>query len=110
LSRIASAYHAFPADETKAYVEWAIKFNDLPGSPTGACHVLNKLMRGFGHKFVYDSETLCASLEQAGFSNIVRYDPGISADPHLQNLEMHAMSIGIIPNLFETMVCEANKP
>ncbi len=64
--------------------------------------VVNQLF-DFEHKFLYDEDTLGASLESAGFDQVVRLHPGSSADPVLSGIDAHANDY----ITFETFVLEA---
>jgi predicted SAM-dependent methyltransferase len=70
--------------------------------------VINNSMRNWGHKFVYDEETLKASLESAGFVGVKRFDPCESDDPNLQGLE--SSGPGYEAKCFETQVLQAKRP
>jgi predicted SAM-dependent methyltransferase len=89
------------------WIQWALKFNDLPASDNPACFVLNTYMRNWGHTFLYDPCTLRNAVEEAGFRHVMCSAPGESSDPNLRGLEHHGDSIGTENNLFETMVLEA---
>jgi len=53
-------------------------------------HFLNDLFRLWGHKFIYDEETLKLVLESVGFRNISRCNFGESTSALLFNREQHA--------------------
>ena len=73
--------------------------------------VINHSFHGRRHKFIYDGETLSAALEKAGFRNIERLEPGLSADEQLRGIEQHGDYVGSEAAMrYETMVYEANKP
>jgi predicted SAM-dependent methyltransferase len=92
------------------YIDWAVGFNNLPGSRSAACAVLNNFMHAWEHRFIYDPDTLMAAMESAGFSNVAFCRPGESDDAHLRGIELHGESIGEEYNQFETMVVEAGVP
>ena len=71
--------------------------------------VVNNFFYSWGHRFIYDFETLGHTLATAGFINIVRCKPGESDDPKLANLEQHGKIIGDRFNLLESIVVEAAK-
>lgn len=71
--------------------------------------VINHLMRGFGHKFIYDFETLKMLLEKNGFTNVTRHKPGESDEMHLKEVEMHGRTVPYEFNNLETMVVECIK-
>ena len=56
------------------------------------CFALNRAFRGWGHEFLYNETTLCATLAEAGFSNFTRVEYGDSAHEPLRGLERHEKS------------------
>ena len=100
-----------PGDaDVQRYMDWAVSFNKLPETGARPCHVMNRLMHGFGHRFVYDAETLRSSLETVGLTDVAFFEPGKSDDPALRDLEGHGRLIGDSNNRYETIVAEAQKP
>lgn len=76
-----------------------------------AAFAINKVVRGWGHRFVYDEPTLTACLEAAGFTAVARHPFGHSDDPSLRGLEDHGVPDGNADlSAFETMVLEARRP
>lgn len=55
-----------------------------------AAMLFNDKMRGWGHRFLYDEETLRRQLERAGFEAVVRRRFGESEHLELRGLEHHA--------------------
>lgn len=45
--------------------------------------VINHLMHGFGHKFIYDFKLLKMLLAKTGFTQVTRHSPGDSDDENL---------------------------
>lgn len=75
------------------------------------CFVINNEFRNWGHRFIYDRETLSAAMEQAGFVDVVRHASGESDDENLRGIERHGKVVGNEEmNRFETMVLEARRP
>jgi hypothetical protein len=75
------------------------------------CLVINNEFRSWGHRFIYDRETLSAAMEQAGFVDVVRHASGESDDENLRGIELHGKVVGNEEmNRFETMVLEARRP
>ncbi len=73
--------------------------------------VLNLVMRGWDHQFIYDYKTLKDMLEGMGFSDITQKSCGVSDDENFRGLEGHGDFIGNNEmNNFETLVLEAIKP
>lgn len=102
-----------PLDETqRRYVEWVMtRFRPNVRFGNKRCYVINHMFTDHKHQFIYDLETLSAILADAGFAEIVRWNPGESDDPVLRGLESHGQAIGDEEvNRFETMVVEAVRP
>ena len=57
---------------------------------TTRCHFINDFFRLWGHKFIYDEETLRYIMRNTGFSNITRCQFGESKYGELENKERHA--------------------
>ena len=72
--------------------------------------VLNNFFRDWGHKFIYDSQTITCALQDAGFVNIKTYGIGVSDDAAFVGLEQHGNIISDEFNELETMIVEAVKP
>jgi predicted SAM-dependent methyltransferase len=51
--------------------------------------ILNDLLRLWGHRYLYDEEDLSARLRAAGFSDVVRREPGQSEHEPLRGVERH---------------------
>ncbi len=56
------------------------------------CFNLNRAFRGWGHQFLYNERTLRATLQDAGFSDVVLCQYGESAHSDLRRLERHEKS------------------
>jgi predicted SAM-dependent methyltransferase len=91
------------------YLRRFIDRMDLPKIYRGSV-VLNTFLRSWGHRFVYDAETLAEQLALAGFTDVVRCPVGESAHAALRKIERHDLVIGEEMNRFETMVLEARRP
>lgn len=96
-------------DELDRYVAWSNESfgGDCDGTP--AIHVVNRLQREWGHKFLYDSDTLMHALRKAGFSEIIRVAPGESVHVPLKGIDHHADVIGEEFNKLEALIVEATK-
>jgi predicted SAM-dependent methyltransferase len=96
--------------EVVEYVCWS---NTTFGSPverseaTSPVHVLNRMMRSFGHTYLYDDPTLRRALAHAGFKEGTRCEPGTSAHPAIAGVDRHAELIGEAANRVESMIMEA---
>jgi predicted SAM-dependent methyltransferase len=72
---------------------WATHYTlTEPEKKVAACFYLNRAFRGWGHQFLYNQETLAATLQDAGFADIRRVEYGQSEHPELQGLERHEKS------------------
>ena len=90
------------------YVRWVLE-TFWPGVRSGneRCYAINHIFTFHGHRFIYDFDTLAATLTDAGFVDVVRRRPGESDDPVLRGVESHGRVIGEDMNRFETLVVEA---
>jgi len=117
LEQIVGLRTAIPSMEQRQYLSWAMA-NHVSGALETdrrddlyrPAYVINNFFWDFGHYFVYDRETLVATLSSAGFLDAVECEPGESTVRDLCGLESHGALIGEEFNRFETMVVEARKP
>lgn len=92
------------------YVRWS---NRTFGSPAErkeadcAVHALNRVMRSWGHSYLYDEATLRHALRLSGFRQIRRCLPGESDHPELLGGDRHAALIGELPNRVESLILDA---
>lgn len=68
----------------------------------------NDMFRMWGHRFVYDRDTLYVVTKNAGFVDLTWPKFGVSAIPELANRERHADEVWM-QSAF-TLICEARKP
>ncbi len=73
------------------------------------CEFLNDVFRKWGHKFIYDEETLRKILEDSGFTNIQRCKYGQSVHDDLNGRERHAENYEWMKSAF-IIINEAQKP
>jgi predicted SAM-dependent methyltransferase len=71
--------------------------------------VVNNFFRDWGHKFIYDQETLKQLLLSNKFVEIRFCEVNESDDPVFQNLERHGLEITDRFNKLETIIVEATK-
>lgn len=71
--------------------------------------VINAQYGAFGHRFLFDPETLEMATREAGFDGISWWEPGKSNDPHFAGVESHGKVVGDAMNRFTTMVLEADR-
>ena len=74
-----------------------------------ASFAINAQYEVFGHRFLFDPETLEMAAREAGFDGISWWEAGKSDDPHLIGVESHGKVVGDAMNRFETMVLEADR-
>jgi predicted SAM-dependent methyltransferase len=112
LTRIIAIYDDPLSDLERHYIDWVmttLKPGVRGGNPR--CYVINEMFSAYGHRFIYDQETLSAILAEAGFVAVARWQPGESDDPELRGIESHGRALGDEDvNRLETMVLEATRP
>jgi predicted SAM-dependent methyltransferase len=99
LQRLARLYDG--SEVAERYVRWAVDTlrPELEAPLPGV--VVNNFFRSWGHRFIYDPETLRHALEEAGFVDI--------AERPVSELEGHLAEAPEI-NEYETFVLEAVRP
>lgn len=107
------AYYQEETETHNAYTKW--EFDTFLKKKTSVdistkCVVFNNFHRAWGHKFIYDFETLKKVLEYVGFTDVCQREISQSPTPELCNLERHLMNSHPEFNRLETMVVEAMKP
>jgi predicted SAM-dependent methyltransferase len=95
-----------PDEVDQAYIE--LTNPDWAPYPS-AIFTFNNFVRDWGHKFIYDKQSLSLSLQAAGFEDISSHQVCESTDPNLQNLEIVSRMPADMLQL-ETMTLEAIKP
>jgi predicted SAM-dependent methyltransferase len=97
-------------DAQRNYIDWIIARLMPEVRECQDVFVINNVFHFWGHRFLYDQETLHHALSSAGFREIKFYKPGDSEDPNLRNLESHGKEIQAEDiNQFETIVVEGCK-
>jgi predicted SAM-dependent methyltransferase len=92
------------------YVAWSNQTfgaSDEQADAWNPVYALNRMMRSWGHTFLYDEPTLRNALLGAGFTSVIRVEPGRSDHPHLVGIDRHAELIGVAFDRIETMALEA---
>lgn len=84
------------------------------GQPNNPVYVINHFHTAWGHKIIYDPETLKSFLESVGFKNIVQCEVGKSSHSELNNIEQHQNYFKKHDaeydfNLLQTMILEGEK-
>jgi predicted SAM-dependent methyltransferase len=80
------------------------------GDRDNPVYTINRVVRAWGHQFIYDEPTLRFLLVEAGFDAIERCSVGQSTHPDLVGVERHQEEIGERHNVLETMILEAISP
>lgn len=105
-------------DSDRHYLGLQTKFEKLPSLPTPECNVMNREMHAYGHRYLYDADSLRAVLSAAGFQNVEMAEVSVSKDPALSGIDGHARAIASFGaslkdademNRHITMVVEASK-
>jgi len=92
------------------YIAWAAR-TFLPAN-INVCldtFVINNFFRAWGHKFIYDDESLKTLMMECGFADVRRFSSGQSEDENLRGIELHGRIIGEEFNRLESMVLEGTK-
>ena len=99
--------------DARRYIQWSNRTFGTPSQQMDAsnpAHVLNRLMRSWGHTYLYDEATLRRALDRAGFVDVVRCKPDESLHAELARVDRHATLIGEVANRVESMILEAMAP
>lgn len=100
--------------ENLEYMKWHFQqfaleqLNDF-GENYSTAFLINNFMRFWGHKCLYDKDTIKRMLMNAGFTDITFCNVSESSHEHLNNIEKHQEMIPAQFNLMETMCVEATK-
>lgn len=101
LERLVRLYGSELTDVQRRYLRWAVdSFVPETDAPLPG-FVVNNFMRAWGHRFVYDRDTLRHALEAAGFVDL--------EDGRVGELEQHLQNEPEF-NEYETIVLEARRP
>jgi predicted SAM-dependent methyltransferase len=99
-----------PSEEAKAYIDGKRMWHEWPKEPHAPTVILNLQMSSWGHKFMYDFDTLAGALTRAGFQSPQEFEENISSDAHLRNLEERDTGVNVRWSDYETMSVEVEKP
>lgn len=109
LSFLIELYENEKSDLQKKYIQWATDHFIEYAPYYDATFVINNFVRNWGHKFIYDKNVLCFSMEKAGFKKVTLCDLNQSEDDQLKNLENE----GRMPPDYlklESIILEGTKP
>ena len=91
------------------YIQWSGPGQgDWPPVPETALHIVNKFHTAWGHRIIYDRETLENLLKEHGFKNIRSCDIGKSTIPAFENIEGHFKYMPYDFYQLETMILEGD--
>jgi predicted SAM-dependent methyltransferase len=110
LSQFLRLFDKEPSEEARAYLVGKMKWHEWPDEPNQAAIILNLQMSSWGHKFMYDLQTLGAVLTRAGFQNVQSFEENASNDEYLRNLEERDGGHNQRFSNYETMSVEVEKP
>ena len=109
LEKLVSLFTSEKSESQERFIKWVIDKYFPEVGVYKESFVINNSYQTWGHKFIYDFETLKHVMEQVGFIDITRPAPGKSEDENLRGIDFHGKIVSDDINKFETMVLEANK-
>lgn len=95
--------------ELQRYVLWSNQRYGFTDNPNSAIHTVNRLHHEWGHRFLYDANTLTDVFRRSGFTEIAECTPEMSDRAVLINIDRHAKEIGKEFNELESLIIEAVK-
>jgi predicted SAM-dependent methyltransferase len=101
LERLAQLYTAEPSEVQRRYVRWVVETLEPETNAPLPGVVVNNFFRSWGHRFIYDPQTLRHALGDAGFVDVEEHPVG--------ELEQHLAEEPEF-NAYETFVLEARRP
>jgi predicted SAM-dependent methyltransferase len=111
LAWVVSLFGAAGDPDRSRYIKWSTDTFIPEADDYRAGYVINQLVRGWGHRFIYDEDTLRVQLERAGFEDVRRWAVGDSDDPELTGIELHgADEVSKDMIRFETLILQARRP
>lgn len=100
--------------EVREFVEANHRLFAWPKTSVAAAYAFNKVMREWGHEFIYDPNTLRRTLELAGFTMIKQFEIGDGGDPEFTKVEFRTHGVRgpysedvLLTNKFGSMAFEA---
>jgi predicted SAM-dependent methyltransferase len=93
-------------DQQNRYIDNRTKLCYPNALASGPCYAVNAAFMNWGHRFLYDRETLGQILLSIGFTEVRFFVPGKSDDANLTGIECRISDIDI----YETMVIQATRP
>jgi SAM-dependent methyltransferase len=87
------------------YIRYSTDFLWPKIQEPGPCFAFNSSFMHWGHKFIYDRETLRSTLESVGFTKTQFFTPGESDDPNLTGVEVRTSELDV----YGTIVAQATR-
>lgn len=96
--------------ENKSFIKWSAE-GGAGGEirPVSPVYVINKFHTTWGHKIIYDYDTLASLLKQNGFDHICQCELSQSTHEALTDVERHHLVFSVVFYKLQTMILEANK-
>ena len=110
LLRFIELFQPNKSEQTERFIAGKLAWHEWPKDPSSPAIILNLQMSSWGHKFMYDPETLSGVLQRAGFQDVQQFELNESDDEHLRDIEARDTGVHAHVNAHETMVIQAEKP
>jgi predicted SAM-dependent methyltransferase len=110
LSQLVALFDQETTEPEQRFINAQLKMSRLDvKEPERPLFILNAYFHAWGHRFLYDRQTLASVLATVGFGDIrfVRHQE--SDDPELRNVERHVFVIGRDIDEYVTMIVQARK-
>lgn len=103
LDRMIELFQPARTDLQDKFIRHSTNFTWPAVQDPGPCFAINSAFMNWGHRFLYDQETLRKTLEATGFAQVQFFTPGVSDDPNLTGIETRTSEMDV----YETMVAQA---
>jgi predicted SAM-dependent methyltransferase len=110
LERLVHLLNDGPDVDAQKFIDASRRLFNWPETPVMPAYILNKVVREWGHQFVYDPGTLRKTLELAGFTDIRQLRVGDTTDPVFAQVELRTRAVDEdmrLTNTWGAMVFEA---
>ena len=94
LAKLVYLLNAGPDVEAQRFIEVSRRLSGWPDTPVIRAYIFNKVMREWGHQFIYDSVTLRKTFELAGFTEITERRIGEKTDLIFEKVEFRTRAVG----------------
>jgi predicted SAM-dependent methyltransferase len=110
LRRIVALFDQDDTEAERRFMTAQLKMLGLTvKEPERPLFIMNIYFHAWGHRFLYDRQTLQSALESVGFRDVRFVGHGESDDPQLRNVERHIYEIGSDIDEYVTMIVQASK-